>query len=608
MCGIFVSYNFETKPESIEKLLKKRGPDDFNYQDFGPLRMYHSRLSITGSVGKQPFFVNKQNKKFSYVVNGEFYDYQKIRKSFDYKFKSDTDSELLSPLYLKHNLNDKCLSLLNGEFAFVIYDIYENVLYLVRDRYGVKPLFYSIINDKVIIASESKMLLPFMDAGFDNEVLQTVLTMQYHNNKDSLFNSIKQVPPGSVVKIELNTFKIKTREYFNCEQSDIIENKSKGDVLDSLTNAVKRRTKTDLPLAYTLSGGIDSSSILSLGDKPKGSKAFTVSFKDSGDFDELALATEMADYAGIELESIVVDEQMLIDNLEEAITASESVSINSHVAAKNLMFKEISKQGFKIALSGEGADEIFLGYSHFLMDKDYSTDSYADMRGMHLPHGESIPDEFLKEFLIDTPSFLKAKLSMGNKMHKFLNDDFKIGYELSVLKQIKSLNLKNKIGVSASSEIWSKMCFSNYILNTLSDRLEMAHSLEGRVPFLDRDLIDLALNLPESSKLNTYGTKHILRESVRSLLPESIYKKKKHPFVSPSLIEWSKSDLFFDYLFDIVNSSDFKSLPAFNSHKIIETLDKFKKNDSDRKGYDNVFMLILSVYFLQKNLIKGKKL
>jgi len=607
MCGIFASYNVHPDVNYVRKLLSNRGPDGFNFQDVGSVRMCHSRLSITGEKGTQPFHVNNNDRHFLYAVNGEFYDYKSIKKSFSYPYETDTDSEIISPVYLNHGLGAEILSKLNGEFSFVLYDVNEHAFYLVRDRFGVKPLFYSIVGNRVLIASETKMLLPFINAEFNTDVLKTMLTVQYHNNQSALFSNISQVPPGSMVKIDLKTLSLETHSYFDYAQEKESNQVSKENVLDALQTSVSRRTDTNLPIAYTVSGGIDSASILSLGNKPNGSKAFTVSFQGSGEFDELAWAEKAASFAGIGLDPLLVDERSLIDNMEAAITASESLSINSHVAAKYMMFEKIKSQGFRVSLSGEGADEIFLGYSHFLMDKNLNLDEFGNMQGMHLPHGDILSDAFLKPLLSKIPSFLQAKLSMGAKMHPLLNVGFKDGYENSVLSQWEPIVSKQSSPVKSSASLWVKSCFANYILNALSDRLEMHHSIEGRVPFLDNDLVRLGLSISEEQKLGSGGTKQILREAVRGIVPDEIYQKQKHPFVSPSLIMWSEDSVFFNFFMDIISSQDFKEMAIFSPTEIVALIKKMKKGSVDKQGYDNVFMLILSVYFLHKNLIKGLK-
>ena len=607
MCGIFVSYNTFPDINRVRESLSNRGPDSFSYMDKGAVRMCHSRLSITGKKGTQPFHVTKNNRHFMYAVNGEFYDYKSIKKSFSYPYETDTDSEVLSPIYCHHSLSSDVLSSLNGEFAFVLYDVNEQAFYLVRDRFGVKPLFYSIVDNRVLIASEAKMLLPFINTEFNADVLKTMLTVQYHNHQSSLFSNIQQVPPGSMVKIDLKTLSVKTHFYFDYAQNKENHQVSKENVLDALQTSVSRRTNTNLPIAYTVSGGVDSASILSLGNKPKGSKAFTVSFQGSGEFDELALAEKAANFAGIDLDPLLVDERTLIDNMEAAITASESLSINSHVAAKYMMFEKIKSQGFRVSLSGEGADEVFLGYSHFLMDKNLNLDKFGNMQGMHLPHGDILNDNFLKPILSTIPSFLQAKLSMGAKMHPLLNTSFRSGYENSVLSQWEPIVSKQSSPVKNSASLWVKSCFANYILNALSDRLEMRHSIEGRVPFLDNDLVKLGLSIPEKQKLGSGGTKQILRESVHGIVPDEIYQKQKHPFVSPSLIMWSEDSVFFNFFMDIIASQDFKEMAIFNPPAIVALIKQMKKGSVDKQGYDNVFMLILSVYFLHKNLIKGLK-
>lgn len=606
MCGIFASYNVHPDINYVRKILSNRGPDSFNFQDIGAVRICHSRLSITGERGAQPFNVNHKDRHFLYAVNGEFYDYKSIKKSFSYPYETDTDSEIISPVYLNYGLGSEVLSKLNGEFSFVLYDVNEHAFYLVRDRFGVKPLFYSVVGDVVLIASETKMLLPFINAEFNADVLKTMLTVQYHNNQSALFSNVSQVPPGSMVKIDLKTLSSKTHYYFDYNQKKQESNISKESVLEALKTSVLRRTDTKLPVAYTVSGGIDSASILSLGNKPKGSKAFTVSFQGSGEFDELKLAEKAADFAGVHLDPLLVNESALIDNMEAAITASESLSINSHVAAKYMMFEKIKSQGFKISLSGEGADEVFFGYSHFLMDKNLNLDKFGNMQGMHLPHGDILDSEFLKPVLSTIPSFLQAKLSMGAKMHPLLNLDFKNGYKNSVVSQWKAIAQKNDSSVKNSASLWVKSCFANYILNALSDRLEMHHSIEGRVPFLDNDLVALGLSMSENQKLASDGTKQILRDAVRGIVPDEIHQKQKHPFVSPSLIMWSEEAMFFKFFMDIISSQDFKEMGIFNTTEIITLIKCMKNGLVDKQGYDNVFMLILSVYFLYKNLIKGQ--
>lgn len=605
MCGIFASYNRFPDIETIKTMMFNRGPDEFHYKDEGAVRLCHSRLSITGEKGAQPFEVKQRGQHFLYMVNGEFYDYQSIKKSFNYHYQTDTDSEILSPLYLKTGLTPDLMSHLNGEFAFVIYNVKEHAFYLVRDRFGVKPLFYTINEGEVLIASETKMLLPFIESDFNYDVLKTMLTVQYHNHQSVLFENIHQVPPGSIVKIDLNTCKVTTSYYFDYK-SDLSCSKVSGQkLLDVFENSVKKRTDTDLPIAYTVSGGIDSSAILSMGHKPKGSRAFTVSFEGSGEFDEIELAQKMADYAGVDLNPLLVNESSLLDNMEKAITASESLSINSHVAAKYMMFEEIKKQGFKISLSGEGADEVFLGYSHFLMDANLEITGFENMQGMHLPHGDILSEEFLASVFPKVPSFLKAKLSMGAKMHPLLSKDFRQDYQSAVVSQLKPMVTQSKTDVINAASLWTKTCFANYILNALSDRLEMRHSLEGRVPFLDKDLVALGLSMPESQKINASGTKHMLRESFKTILPSEIYKKPKHPFVSPSLMMWSENPVVFSYFSDIMNSQSFKEMGIFNRQSVMSLLDNLQSGKVEKQGYDNVLMLMLSVFFLYKNLVKG---
>lgn len=607
MCGLFASVNFSPRREYIQDLLQHRGPDGFGHVKIANVDLFHSRLAITGSSGLQPFSDVERNTHF--IVNGEFYGYRALRQKFPYNYSLDCDSEIIAPLYRAFGVSPALFEHLNGEFSFVVFDADSRQLHLVRDRFGVKPLYYAFTESGFLAASEAKMLTPFIDADWSDSTLRKALGFQYYDAFSTLFGGIGQVPPGCFLTLNTDSLSYQVSRYWDMYIEDRIEvgdfESAKTSVLDKLGSAVSGRTNTRDPVAYTLSGGIDSSAILALGQKPKGTAAFSVSFEGGGKYDELSLAEEMARFAGVRFNPIVVNETSLVDSLEAAITASEGISINSHVSAKYLMFQEIRRQGFKVSLSGEGADEVFGGYAHFGYDMGIQDSSHDHLRGMHLPSGQELSAEGFLKALGHAPTFARAKLSMGYKMHELLSQDYTEGFQGDINEMLGRYSFDQPDILSRSSYLWIKTCFANYILNTLGDRLEMTHSLEGRLPFLDPQVVALANSLPPELKINAHGEKHILRESLRDVLPYNIMNKKKQPFVSPPMINWQHNGEFLNLISDILADDLFKHDRIFKRDKIVTLLERIRQDPEAHAHYDNVLMIIASIYFLDKNIVNG---
>lgn len=609
MCGLFASVNFSPKREFVHNLLRHRGPDGFGHARIQNVDLFHSRLAITGLSGRQPFSDPASNTHF--IVNGEFYDYRAIKSGLPYNYSLDCDSEILAPLYRNFGVGAEFFRHLNGEFAFVIFDPIKGQLHLARDRFGVKPLYYAFSDSGFFVASEAKMLTPFVGGGWNDATLRKVLGFQYHEALSTLFEGICQVPPGCVLTLDTNSLDHRIVSYWDMltgpqnKEGDIVTDKER--LISDLSSAVRRRTDVHQPIAYTVSGGIDSSAILALGQKPPGSAAFSVSFEGGGQYDELKLAEEMASFAGTRFNPVIVNEVNLVEALESAITASEGVSINSHVAAKHLMFEEIRRQGFKISLSGEGADEVFGGYAHFGYDMGFKDSSHNHLKGMHLPSDQELSSESFLNALGHVPTFARAKLSMGHKMHSLLSEEYVEDFQKDIAEMLGHYTFNQSDALSRSSYLWVKTCFANYILNTLGDRLEMRHSLEGRLPFLDPDLVSFASTLSSESKINAQGEKYILRESLRDLLPSSIISKKKQPFISPPLINWQKNGSFLRMIGDILSDDFFKHDRIFKREKIVKLVQNIQSNPESYAHYDNVLMIITSIYFLDKNIVNGPR-
>lgn len=614
MCGIVgqISFGKNVNDVFVKKALEittHRGKDATDYMLTPHVAMGHNLLSITGVPTPQPIY--SEDRKILAAVNGEFYNYETIVNELNLTFTTQSDSELLIHLYQRGLLfnyleNGK----LNGEFSFYIYDMNKNEVLLGRDSFGIKPLYIYQRHDDWFISSEIKAFLAIDKLSFDSSSLYSVLSMQYHDTYNTLFKDVKQVQPGTVLLININTKSHHEIKYFNMsfeENYNSLED-NKIILLDKLNASVARRIKNDKKTGVALSGGIDSASILALSAQHCSKvNAYTISFKDGSEFDEYLAAQEMAQLYSANFTPIEVDEKLLLDNLEQSIYCSEQVSVNMHVASKYLLFKKMAEDGCKVSLSGEGSDEVLFGYPHFKMDLDFEGNLARNqyLTGLQVPDKEMLNTDWVNAELGFVPTFIKAKYSMGHKIHThLLRDDYIEQHIMTdpAINIIRAYQLsKEDKPIFNSSILWSKICMSNYILNALGDKLEMAHTIEGRVPFLDREFFDFAKTIPIDQKINKGNEKFILKEAMKPYLTECIYNKQKHPFVAPPLLNWKNSQPVYDHLMDIMQSSAMINSSHFDQKKILNMIELIKAGKLDANTFDPVIMMIFSVYYLNKN-------
>lgn len=620
MCGIIGQISFDNKVNNyfVKKglaCISHRGQDETGYFLDNSVSIGHNLLSITGEKTKQPVS-NNSNTIFA-AVNGEFYDYEDIKKELNMNFKTQSDSEMIIQLYergllLKYLEQGK----LNGEYAFFLYDSTKGKVLLGRDSFGVKPLYIYRNEENVYVSSEIKAYLSLHSLNFDMHSLNSVFTMQYHDTYNTLFDEVKQVQPGTVLFIDVKKRTFSEVNYFNMhfeENSNSFED-NKIILLDKLKRSVSRRIKTNKKTGIALSGGIDSASVLALSSEYTNElNAYTISFKDGNDFDEYKAAMEMANRYGANFNPIEVNEKLLLDNLEKSIFHSEQVSINMHVASKYLLFKHMSQDGCKVSLSGEGSDEILFGYPHLKMDIDYERhiEKNKYLSGMQIPDVDMLDISKIEKELGYVPTFLKAKYSMGYKIKKHLlkkefTDQYVNSDPASYIIRLYELS-KDTNKVFNSTFLWSKICLSNYILNALGDKLEMAHTIEGRVPFLDREFFDFVRTIPLEQKIYNGNEKHILKEAMKPYITHTIYNKQKHPFVAPPLFNWSNNNYVYEHLMDIIHSSSIFNSSYFDQNKILNMISDLKNGALNANSFDPVIMMIFSIYYLDKNYCRTNK-
>lgn len=618
MCGIVGGIGPLEKTKNfvylaLEKTLH-RGRDMSSVDELDNVVVGHNLLSITGIPTRQPLF--DQRREVMAVVNGEFYDYKKLKARYpQYPFQTHSDSELVVALYESGDLFNALQSGdLNGEFAFFIYDSRIKKAYFGRDSFGIKPLYYRQDSNGLQFSSEIKSFLCESSLSFNEHALYSVLTMQYHNTQETLFEGVQQVQPGTLLELDLLSSKWTERSYFQMsfEENSLSLEENKEQVFSELKKSVARRLDTDKKIGFTLSGGIDSSSILALGSEfTSDINAYSISFEEGKSYDEYLSAKAMADRYGATFNPVIVDSRQLLDNMESAIYHAEQVSINSHLSSKYLLFKTMSNDGCKVSLSGEGSDEIFFGYPHFKLDIDIESsiakNSY--LQGLQMPDKDQLDTSAVRERLGFVPNFIKAKYSIGYKTHRHVVDQDFINKHQSfdpALNIINSYCIPKGGPVEQSSFLWGKVCLSNYILNALGDKLEMAHTLEGRVPFLDRKLFDIARSIPLGQKIFEGNEKYILKEAMKPYITQEIYAKQKHPFIAPPLLAWGSDRYSYDFIMDIIQSDTIRTSGFFSQAKLEAMVKNIREGVLNASSFDPIIMLVLSLYFLDKQFVRSR--
>ena len=613
-------------------ILSHRGPDSQNYWLSRDRRVYlgHARLSIIDlSTGGQPISSDTTH----IVANGEFYDFERIRGELigqGYRFKTRSDSEIALHLYDRQGTS--CLQHLRGEFAFSVWDSDNQILFSARDRFGIKPLFYTVHNNSLYLASEMKALFAAgIPAIWDTD---SYLSRAFVFRDRTLFQGIHQVPPGCFLLATRGGIRIQRYWDFDyplvgCtdqrRDEDIV-----ADVRATLLDAVQTRLRADVPVGVYLSGGVDSCSLLgmasTLRDKPL--DAFTLSFVEDAAYDEGALAEEMATKAGANFHLIPVRQSDLADNFSDAIWHNEVPCLNPHLVAKFLLSKAVRDFGCPVVLTGEGADEIAGGYVPFRRDmvlynsEGQDRDNVAKLltmleqsnkiaSGTLLPVSEPLGLEFLERILGFKPSWLLPQAEIIAKVQRLFSRGMteQLGKLHPFHQFLNHLDVVNQVQgrdpVHVSMYLLAKSVLPNYVLTTLGDRMEMAHSIESRLPFLDHLVVEKIVNLPVSLKIKNMTEKWILREAARPYLLESVYRREKHPFLAPpsSLARGGK---LYQHVQDMLRGPVLNNLPFFNQTKVKEFLDSIPSLAPHvQTSAEPVLMELLSMCILQQRFQVG---
>jgi asparagine synthase (glutamine-hydrolysing) len=592
----------------------------------------HARLSIIDlTTGDQP--IASEDDRLRIVVNGEFYDFERIQEELrqrGHQLRTRSDSEIA--LHLYEERGTACLEQLRGEFAFVLWDSRQNRLFAARDRFGIKPLYYAWRADVLHLASEAKALFAAgLPARWDHDAFLGAVHHQAPPQDRSLFQGVRQVPPGHYLIAEAGGIRLARYWDFDYPRAD----RAQATRLDAdyaavfhraLDEAVRLRLRADVPVGCYLSGGLDSCAVLGLAATHRAEpiRAFTLSF-DRPEYDETAIAREMAGLAHAEFHPIPITQSDLADHFAAAVAHAETLAINAHGVAKYLLSRAVRDAGYKVVLTGEGSDEILAGYPHFrrdllLYDPGRAGGDAASVqrllgelaahnpvsRGLLLPDGEAISLEGLRSALGFVPSWLETSATQAHKLRALFSPEF--AAELAGRDAYRALldgldvtgQLDGRAALNQSMYLWSKVMLPNYILSFLGDRMEMAHSVEGRLPFLDHHVVELARDLPVDQKIRGMVEKFVLRAAARPVLTATVHARQKHPFTTPP-VALAPDGRLYQLLQDTLRGPALESLPFFDRSKVVALLDEMPAMDEGRRtAYDMPLMFLLSACVMQE--------
>ncbi|MFN2416200.1 MAG: asparagine synthase (glutamine-hydrolyzing) [Pyrinomonadaceae bacterium] len=548
MCGIvgFLSTRDE-RPEGRSVLvgmantLAHRGPDSTGYFSDGPAGLGFRRLSIIDlETGDQPLY--NEDESVVLICNGEIYNHRELRRGLEargHHFKTRSDAEVLLHLYEErgeHFLND-----LNGQFAFALYDRKAQRLFLARDQLGVCPLYYTVADGVFIFASEIKGILahPLVRREVDMTGLDQILSFPGLVSPRTMFKGVESLKSGHYLLADASGVRLK--EYWDLDYPEVgaLPYDHSHDyyvdrVRETLERSVTYRLQADVPVGFYLSGGLDSSMVAALIKKVSPDTvrhSFSVGFTDK-ELSEVRHQRLMAEAVSSTHHEIIFDETDIIGRLSEMIYHCECPVKETFNVCSMALSRAARDASVSVVLTGQGADELFAGYMGYRFDG-------AGMRGERRYGLEAALEEEIRERLWGDPglfyetdqhAFRDVKTALFSERVNERYDEFDCLSRPLVNKE----RLRNRHPIHQRSYLDFKLRLEDHLLIEHGERMAMANSVEARHPFLDINLVELAMTVPPELKLNGLTEKYILREAARDLIPRQIIEKEKFGFRAPA--------------------------------------------------------------------------
>ncbi|MFO1305234.1 MAG: asparagine synthase (glutamine-hydrolyzing) [Burkholderiales bacterium] len=641
MCGIAGLYDPRGLPPDAEMLarqmlasIRHRGPDEFGIYLDDEVVLGSARLSIVDLAGGQQPIAN-EDETLWIVFNGEIFNHVELRPELEargHRFSTHSDTEVI--LHLFEEMGPACLGKFNGQFAFAIWNSVTAELFLARDRMGERPLYYARCGASLYFGSEVKAILNAapLAAEIDRESLRQVFTFWSPLPGRSMFRGISQLPPAHYMVVGDGTIRIERYwqpSFDNAASSGRRMPSWKEDAAEELTamlsDSIRIRLRADVAVGVYLSGGLDSSLIASMVRQQNSNRlnGFSVAFTDAG-FDEREHQKLIADHLGIAHHTIEVSHQDIGEAFPDAIWHMEVPTLRTAPVPMYLLSSLVHANGFKVVLTGEGADEIFAGYDVFKEAKvrAYWAREPASSRRPRLLrrlHPEvfsngQVGEAFLKAVFghsladVDAPDYSHAvRWRSTRRTFRFLNDEITTGHDTVAFDPLARVLPDNfaRLGVVQRAQALEMTVFlAEYLLSSQGDRMAMAHSVEGRYPFLDFRLVEFANALPLPLKLGGLREKDILRRAARGFLPRQAMERRKQPYRAPIHRSFfpPRPLEFVRYLLD---EASLRRTMFFKPDVVAQLLAKVQRGGSLGETDDMALAGVVSTQLLHERFVDG---
>jgi len=611
MCGIAGIFNLDgaaVAPEFLQgmiRMLAHRGPDDTGFHTENGVGLAHARLSIIDLAGGRQPMCNEDSSLWI-TFNGEIFNYLELREELlakGHRFATRSDTEVI--LHLYEEKGEDCVRYLNGQWAFAIWDDQRRRLFLSRDRLGVRPLFYTQANKTFIFGSEIKAIfaLPGVTREIDVHGLDEVFTYWCTLPPTTLFRNIHELPPGHSMTVGARG--VAVRPYWDSQferTSGVVDPSQEQayaeQLLELLIDATQIRLRSDVPVGAYLSGGLDSTFTTALVKKFTNARlrTFSVTFDDP-EFDESSFQTEVVRFLDTEHQEIRCSKNQIGEVFPDVIWHTEKPVLRTAPAPLYLLSRLVQNSGYKVVVTGEGSDEVLGGYDIFKENKIrrfWESQHDSKMRPVllrrlypYLQNLQNQPDAYRKAFFhINVDPNLQPFFShiprweLTAKLKTFFSD--------TVRAEIAGDDGYSKVraGLPQSYSSWDSFCqaqyletkylLPGYILSSQGDRMAMAHSVEGRFPFLDYRVVEFASRLPVSLKMKVLNEKYLLKRCAAGLIPPSVAKRHKQPYRAPEGCSFLQPAAR-EYLEELLSPGQIQRDGIFDGPAVGMLLDKFRK-------------------------------
>lgn len=616
--------------------LHHRGPDSQGIFLDATIALGHARLSIVDlATGQQP--IHNEDGSIQVVFNGEIFNHRALRHALEkcgHRFYTHSDTEVIVHLYEEHG--ERFVDHLNGQFAIALWDNARKTLVLARDRTGIRPLFYAATASRLVFASEIKALfmLPEVPRKIDTQALAEICTYWSPLAPKSIFSDVHSLPPGHIMTIKEGkrnfrrywdwSFPARGTRVFRHEEECLEE------LSELLSDAVKMQLQADVPVGAYLSGGLDSAIVAALARNLGGTqlRTFSLTFEDA-EFDESKHQEEMANFLGTHHSSLRCNRTDIAMAFPKTIWHVESPIVRTAPTPLMLLSAHVREAGYKVVLTGEGADEVFGGYDIFKEAKIrrfWAKAPESTMRPRilerlypYLKHSPASSQAFTRAFFSEgmehthQPYFAHMpRWTTTSRIGRFFSEEMRTslgGWDpYSALLATLPEEMAHWDPMGKDQYVEAHTLMSGYLLCSQGDRVAMANSIEGRFPFLDHRLIEFANQLPPTMKLHGLTEKYLLKKVSADWIPKSVRARTKQPYRAPDSQSFFFEGKAIDYVDDLLSPEKIKAAGYFDPVAVGKLMEKCRKGRVVGFADNMAFVAILSTMLVHEQFILGHRM